>query len=188
MKFLELQKALPVNIFTLLDVAKLFPNEKPLTLRIQLSRFAKRGLIRSIKRGLYAFDPQKIDEFLLANFLYSPSYVSLESTLNYYGLIPDVPQAITSVSLTTSKKICSELGSFYYAKIRKELFFGFIKIPASTPNFFINLARPEKALLDYFYLRKIKSVKDLRLDLKDLDRRRYQKYAQNFPFWVQKIL
>lgn len=182
-----MQKAIQANVFTFLDVAKLFPSESPQKTRIQLSRFAKKGLIRPIKRGLYTFDPQKIDEFLLANFLYSPSYISLESALNYYGLIPDVPQALTSVSLVTSKKIHNEFGSFYYAKIKPEIFFGFIKIPASTHNFFINLARPEKALLDYFYLRKIKTTKDLRLDLKDLDRRRYEKYTQSFPSWIQKI-
>lgn len=187
MKFLELQKTISSHIFTFLDVAKLFPSESPQKIRMQLSRFAKKGLIRAIKRGLYCFNTKQIDELELANRLYQPSYVSLESALNYYGMIPDIPQAVTSVDLITSKKIKTPLGIFYYAKIKKELFFGFVKTPAPASDSYFNLARPEKALLDYFYLRKVRTVSELRLNLKNLDKSRFDKYAKHFPGWIQKI-
>lgn len=187
MTYLELQVKIKQNLFTLADVEKYFPQELAQTLRMQLTRFAKRKLIKQIKRGMYVFDSGKIDELELANLLYQPSYISLESALNYYGLIPDVPQAITSVNPTTSKKIVNDFGSFYYAKIKKELFFGFTQVVSPRSERLIRLAQKEKALLDYFYLRKLKQVEDLRLNLQTLDRRRYQQYVVSFPNWVQKI-
>ena len=187
MKFLELRNRLQTNIFTFLDVTKLFPQENAHQIRVQLSRFAKKGLTQPIKKGLYCFKPGMVDELELANWLYYPSYVSLESALNYYGIIPDVPQAVTSVNLITSKKIRTPLGIFYYAKIKKELFFGFIKVRSPVGNSFFNLARQEKALLDYFYLRKIKKTDGLRLKLDNLEQKRFDQYVKIFPTWVQKI-
>ena len=187
MKYLDLQAKVKTNIFTFLDIEKIFSAESLHSIKIQLSRFAKKGLIKQIKRELYCFDEKKIDELVLAGLLYQPSYISLESALNYYGIIPDVPQAVTSVNLITSKKIRTPLGIFYYAKIKKELFFGFIKVRSPVGNSFFNLARQEKALLDYFYLRKIKKTDGLRLKLDNLEQKRFDQYVKIFPTWVQKI-
>lgn len=187
MKYLELREKITENIFSFLDVVKLFSNSGSQTTKIQLARFAKRGLIKKIKRGLYCFDSEILDELELANHLYQPSYISLETALNYYGIIPDIPQAVTSVCLTTTKKIHTEFGNFYYAKISLSLFWGFYKTLSPSSGTFFNLARKEKALLDYFYLRRINSTADLRLDLKELDLTRFRKYAKFFPKWVQKI-
>lgn len=132
MRYLELQKAINTNIFTLLDVEKYFFGENPHAIRTQLSRFAKRKMIKQIKRGLYCFDKSKIDEYILANKLYQPSYVSLESALEYYGIIPDVTQAVTSINLTTFKKFSNEFGRFYYSKIQQSLFFWIYKSQITT--------------------------------------------------------
>lgn len=185
MKYLELKEKVKTNIFTFLDVVKIFPDEKRQTIKIQLHRLAKKGLIKKIKKGVYCFE-KEIDEFVLASLLYQPSYISLESSLNYYGIIPDVPQAITSISPITTKTMTNEFGRFCYAKIKPALFFGFSKVK-STNSFFFNMAKKEKALLDYFYLRKIRKIADLRLDLKEINTALYGQYAQIYPGWVQKI-
>ena len=165
----------------MLDVVKLFPNEKSAAIRTQLYRLAKKGLISPIKRGLYCFDKSKIDELELAGQLYSPSYVSLETALNFYGVIPDIPMAVRSVTPITTKKIETSLGKFYYLKIDSKLFFGFSQTP-------FNIAYKEKALLDYFYLRRIKKVsREMRLRLNDWDWKRYHEYSVHFPKWVQEI-
>lgn len=187
MKYLDLKEKIADNIFTYLDVLKIFSRKNSQTIKTQLFRFLKKGLITKIKRGLYCFEPDLIDEFDLAERLYQPSYISLETALNYYGLIPDVPQAVTSINLTTTKKIKNRFGDFFYNKIKPPLFFGFLKIKSPKSAVFFNLARKEKALLDYFYIRKIKKIDDLRLNLKELDLNLYQEYGKNFPDWVQKI-
>ncbi|MBL7159769.1 hypothetical protein ISS85_04790 [Candidatus Microgenomates bacterium] len=187
MKYLDLQAKVKTNIFTFLDIEKIFSAESLHSIKIQLSRFAKKGLIKQIKRELYCFDEKKIDELVLAGLLYQPSYISLESALNYYGIIPDIPQAITLVSLTNSKKIKNDFGSFYYSKIKKELFFGFTKISPPNLKEIIRIAKKEKALLDYFYIRKIKKITDLRLNLKELNHSVYQDCLKSFPEWIKRI-
>lgn len=188
MKYLALQNKIKTNIFTFVDVIKHFSDEDERNTRVQLGRFVKKGLIIRIKRGLYCFDPKRIDELELASWLYQPSYISLETALNYYGLIPDIPQTVTSVCLTTTKRIHNQFGSFSYTKIKPSLFFGFVKVKSAGSDSFFNLAEKEKALLDYFYLRKIKTIADLRLNLKDIDNKRYRQYARSYSKWVRKIL
>lgn len=185
MRFLDLQQSVKSNLFTIEDVIKYFPKDDLASLRIQLSRLTKKKLITRIKRGLYSYDRQIVDELELANVLYLPSYISVETALNYYGIIPDVPQGITSVTTITSKKIKTVFGVYYYLKINPNLFFGFNII--KTKEEYLRIAKKEKALLDFFYLRKIKDVADLRLNLKSFDFLLYEKYVKSFPGWIKKI-
>jgi len=181
MKYLDLKRLIENNIFGMLDVVKLFPDEKPEAVRTQLYRLVKKEYIFPIKRGIYSFNKNKVEELELAGRLYSPSYISLETALNYYEIIPDVPIAIRSVTPITTKKIVTGLGNYYYLKIDSKLFFGFSQTPFA-------IAHKEKALLDYFYLRKVRKVTlDARLNLKDFDWKRYHEYADFFPKWVQQI-
>lgn len=181
MTYLDLKRRIEGNFFRILDVVKLFPDEKSAAVRTQLYRLSKKGLIFPIKRGLYCFDKSKIDELDLAGQLYSPSYISLETALNYYGVIPDIPMTVSCVTPTTTKKIETRFGSFHYLKIDHKLFFGFSQTP-------FTIAFKEKALLDYFYLRQIRNVSpEMRLQLNDWDRKRYHAYAAHFPKWVQEI-
>ena len=181
MKYLDLRRKIQGNIFTIIDVMKLFPDEKTTATRTQLYRLTAKGFIVSVKRGLYCFDKSKIDELDLAGKLYSPSYISLETALNYYGIIPDIPITVSCVTPTTTKKISIASGNFSYLKIDSKLFFGF-----SQTTFAI--AHKEKALLDYFYLRRITTVSSqLRLRLNDWDWNRYHDYVIHFPAWVRNI-
>lgn len=182
MKYLDLRQKIKSNLFTVLDATKFFPAESEQNIKTQLSRFAKKGRLTSLKRGLYCFDATVLDELSLAGRLYSPSYISLESALNFYGILPDVPQAVTSVTPTTTKEIKTMGLIFSYAKISLRLYFGYLPL---APEGLI--AQKEKALLDYFYLRKIRHTADLRLNLENFDRSVYQKYAQSFPAWVRRI-
>jgi predicted transcriptional regulator of viral defense system len=181
MAYLQLLDRFEDRIFTILDIQKVFWAEKESLIRIQLFRFAKRGLLTSLKRGLYCLPKTKIDELELAGRLYQPSYLSLETALNYYGIIPDIPLGVTSVTPVTTKKISNQFGHFHYQKIKSELFWGYTFVP----NYQIAFA--EKALLDYFYIRRKTSTTDLRLDLARINRKVYNKFAKEFPDWVRKI-
>ncbi|MBI3577438.1 hypothetical protein HY086_05370 [Candidatus Gottesmanbacteria bacterium] len=173
MTYLELRNKISTDIFTILDVGKNFPDQSGATVRMQLSRLKKRGLIKVIKRGLYCFPGAHIDELSLARYLYQPSYISLETALNYHGVIPDVPLAVTCVTTVTTKKITTESGIFYYHKIPSKLFWGF-----SLEPFF--LAFPEKALLDYTYLMGKKATRSLRIDWSKIDKKLLKKYDQYY--------
>ena len=183
----KLRKAVLKNVFHIGEVEKIFWDEPVQTVRTQLSRFARKGLVKKIKRGWYCFDDKKIDEMDLSARLYQPSYISLETALNYYGLIPDVYQGVTGITVTATKKIVTSFGTFYYTKISPKLFWGYTKVKSSADGTFFNMAKKEKAVLDYFYIRKIKNIDGTRLNLGDIDRRLYGEYAKRFPPWVGKI-
>lgn len=169
MTYLQLQKAIKTSIFTILDVEKYFPGNLVIT---QLHRFIKRGLIIPIKRGLYCFVDREVDVFNLANQLYFPSYISLETALNYHGIIPDVPLAgVTSVSPTTTKKFETPKGSFFYQKISPKLFWGYMEAP-------YKIAFAEKALLDYVYFYGQKNADLLRIDWSKIDKKKYNSFKK----------
>ena len=74
----------------------------PRDIQRQLSRWTKTGKIYQLRRGLYCLAPpfQKVKPhpFLVANRLLPASYVSLQSALAYYGLIPEYAPLTTSVT------------------------------------------------------------------------------------------
>lgn len=181
MRYVDLRKQITGNFFRILDVVKLFPTEHAATIRTQLYRLGKKGFIFQLKRGLYCFDKSTIDELALAEKLYYPSYISLETALNYYGVIPDIPMTVSSVTTITTKKIETSFGVYNYFKVDRSLFFGFSQTPFA-------IAYKEKALLDYFYLRRVRSVSsEMRLRLNDWDWNRYREYSVHFPKWIQEI-
>jgi predicted transcriptional regulator of viral defense system len=148
----------------------------------------RRGDIVSIKRGIYTFPNTKIDEFVVANKLYAPSYVSLESVLNTSGIMPDITSSVTNVTTITSKKLVTPLGSFTYSKIAKGLFFGYKTVRDPLSDFYYGIAEPEKALLDFIYVRRIKNLSENRIDLSTLDKKLLANYSTYFPKWVRKVI
>ncbi|GAP17327.1 type IV toxin-antitoxin system AbiEi family antitoxin domain-containing protein [Levilinea saccharolytica] len=125
----------------------------PRLIRIQLSRWVKAGKICRIRRGLYAIAPpfqkQLPHPFRVANFLQKASYVSLQSTLSFYGLIPEVMNITTSVSTNRPERLETALGTFEFRHIKRELLFGYQMIDLGGQSAFV--ADPEKALLDLVY-------------------------------------
>jgi len=184
--YLKLRQKIPHNLFSINDVGKLFPMESGHSIRVGLKRLATRELVLPIKRGLYAFSKDKIDEVALSSFLYQPSYVSLESALWYYGLIPDIPQSITAVTPVTTKKFLTPAGIYYYHKISRSLYFGYKQVQNSDAIF--NLALPEKALLDFLYLRHVASLSSLRLQKQKLERLQLLRFVKNYPTRVKQII
>jgi predicted transcriptional regulator of viral defense system len=87
---------------------------------------------------------------LAANKIYTPSYISLESALSYYGFIPELVSGITSVSTKKSQKFNTAIGAYRYQRIKPGLFWGFQLVDHGVWR--IKLAEPEKALMDFFYL------------------------------------
>ena len=93
MRFEELRlKTKNAGIFSFEDIFKWFPESNRRTVKNQLRNWVTKDYLLRLKRNLYFLKETELkDEFELANRLYEPSYVSLESALNYYGIIPDVP-------------------------------------------------------------------------------------------------
>jgi len=187
MIFNELKnKAKNYPLFKLEDVFKWFPDAKRATTLNQLNFWVKKEYLEKIRRGIYKLSDFEIkDTFLLSSYIYSPSYISLETALNYYSIIPDIPFAVTSIALNKTKTFkTKDYGIFYYHNLKPELFFGFKSIIIEK-NYSYNIASPEKALFDYLYL-KIKIIEspegvieELRLSLpKDFDWKKFKKWEE----------
>ncbi len=149
MNYIEFQKYLKnYLVFSLNDIRKFYPNFS----KIQLTRWQKKALIKKIIKKYYVFSDQELDEnalYLIANTIYKPSYISLETALSYYGLIPEGVFVATSVTTRQTYEFQSELINFHYRKVRADLFWGYKLM--DYKNWKINFAEPEKALLDFFY-------------------------------------
>jgi predicted transcriptional regulator of viral defense system len=127
----------------------------PADLCRQLSRWTKAGRLIQLRRGVYTLAPpyQKIKPhpFLIANRLLPASYVSLQSALDYYGLIPDVAHGVTSVTTKRPHRWQTPLGSFIFHHIKPTWLHGYRRLEVS-PGQYAFVATPEKALLDLAYL------------------------------------
>lgn len=121
----------------------------------QLSRWTAAGRIYQLRRGVYALAPPfqrvKPHPFLVANNVLRGSYVSLQSALAYYGLIPDYAPVTTSVTTGRAAEWQTPLGIYTYRRIQSKWFRGyrFIEVSSGQKAF---VALPEKALLDLVYL------------------------------------
>jgi predicted transcriptional regulator of viral defense system len=107
------------------------------------------GLVRRIRRGLWALDPE-VDAFVVAPYLTAPfpAYVSFWSALARHDMIEQIPRAVFVASLDRTTSVDTPIGSFSIHHIAPELFTGF----AGTPDTGY-LATPEKALFDTVYIR-----------------------------------
>lgn len=124
-------------------------------IQLQLSRWVKAGKLYQLKRGLYVLaEPyRKVSPhpFLLANRIKNASYVSLQSALAWYDLIPEYVPVITSVSTTRTNSFHTHEGVFLYRHIKIPLFNGYESVELQDRQA-VFLALPEKALLDLIYL------------------------------------
>ena len=111
----------------------------------------KQGYLVPIKRGLYIVSPQLTQTEpcigLVANHLYSPSYVSLQFALRVYGLIPEYVHTITNITTCHSRKFENELGFFSYHSVSR-VYFALGITSRTEENSSYLIATPEKALVD----------------------------------------
>jgi hypothetical protein len=89
--------------------------------------------------------------FTVANVLKKASYVSLQSALAHYGMIPEYVPVTTSVTTGRPEELETPAGRFQFRHIADRLFGGFSETEVS-PGEFALLASPYKALVDLLYL------------------------------------
>ena len=162
------------TIFSKEDIALLFD----LTLEgltSLLRRYKEKGYLRNPRRGVYYFAENTPDPQYLAYKIYNPSYISFETALSYYSIIPEVVYAITSATTKSTRTFLADDIHFIYTKIKRPAFTGFIK----KDNYLI--AEPEKAFVDYTYLLALgkKSPND-RLNISRLDKDKIRYYTSLF--------
>lgn len=119
----------------------------------RLVEWQKKNYIKRIVNRWYVFVDTRLDEnflYLTANRIYSPSYVSFESALAYYRLIPEGVYTVTSATTLKTHQFATSLGPFSYRHLKPDLIFGYRLVDVEGQRF--KIAEPEKLLLDHMYL------------------------------------
>lgn len=144
-----------------------------------LYRYKKQGFILQVKRGLYVFPDALPSDLYVANKLYSPSYVSLEFALSYYGIIPETVYEITSVTTKATRKFETLGKIFSFRKIKKGAYTGYGVEKQGGLTFYI--ADAEKAFVDANYLRLKNKQKPIsRFNKEKINSKKALHYAELF--------
>lgn len=110
------------------------------------------------RRGLYGLAPRyeryQIHPFALAQYLYGPSYISLECALAHHGWIPEAVYAITCTTSSRSQSFETPLGLFSFTRIPQDIFFAGVLRETTSDGGVFFLASPLKALADYVYVHR----------------------------------
>ncbi|QJD95963.1 hypothetical protein HH214_08780 [Mucilaginibacter robiniae] len=157
------------------------------------------GILQAVKRGFYIPGPAtrltRPENGLIANHLYGPSYLSAETALSYYGLIPERVYAVTSMTSKGSREFDTPAGLFLYTHLPLPYYaYGLNSVNLSRDQRAI-VASPEKALADKVVTTPgvlIRSVagalsyltEDLRMDesqLKNLNSRMMSTWLEQAP-------
>jgi predicted transcriptional regulator of viral defense system len=150
MTYLELRDLMKdFTVFSVRDIARVDPAFH----RRRLNEWQDKGYLRKVIKGFYIFADRVLDEwalFEIANRIYKPSYVSLESALAHHQLIPESVYGVTSVSTRRSYRFASAVADFHYRTVKPRLFFGYDL--AADGGKRVKIARPAKAFLDFLYL------------------------------------
>ncbi len=135
--------------FTVRDVTLRFPAFDDR----QLHYWQQRGWVRSLRRPYYrvADRPWNLPErHAVANTVYAPSYISLQSALGHYGFIPEGVFHVTSITTRHAQTFETDGVRYFYRQVKPAWFLGYtIDQNGGIP---VRMATPEKALLDLLHL------------------------------------
>jgi predicted transcriptional regulator of viral defense system len=165
----------------------------------KINELVKQNLLTQVKRGVFIPGPAlKIagpEKFLLANHLWGPSYISSDTALSHWGLIPERVYEISSMTTNISKTYKTPAGRFRYYRLPLPYYsFGQQQVEL-TPKQRILMAGPEKALCDKIIttprlvLRSARQTRDyltedLRIEktyLRDLNIRNIKEWIKEAP-------
>lgn len=172
----KIRENLKVDVFGQDDLKALLYPMSDASIHSGVSRALKSKDLVKLKRGLYLFSKRlrkgPVSKFLIANKMYGPSYVSLESALSYHEMIPEAVYTTTSACYQRKTKVFkNELGDFTYEYIPCSNFF--LGVSHDKAKGAVLIASPLRALFDFIYLRKkkYKSVDEMEEDLRiEVDR------------------
>lgn len=166
------------------DLEKILGYRSRQTLLVVLHRLVREGVLTRMRRGIYRVSIHSVEGAHLANLLYTPSYLSFESALSRYGILSQIPYAMTLATTRRSKKMTLDGTAVEYRQLREDLFFGH-RLEKG-----LDIAEPEKALLDALYLvtRGKLSLALEELDLSGLSLKKLDSYGSLFPRYVQAAL
>lgn len=135
----------------------------------KISELISQKLLVQVKRGVFIPGPQASvpvpEKLLLANHLWGPSYVSSDSALSYWGLIPERVYETLSMTTNLAKTYKTSVGRFRYIRLPLPYYsFGIQRVELATKQMTL-IAGKEKSLCDKVITTqrlKLRSIKQTR--------------------------
>lgn len=149
-------------ILTTLDLKEKYKNYTDVNGKIK--RDMDKGILFPLVRGIYEINSQA-DGYLLASYIYGPSYLSFEYALSFHHIIPERVVVYTNATFNKrkSKSYQNHFGLFTYRDVPKEAFPYMVKAYEEDVYAYF-IASPEKALCDLLYIKKpVLSIKELKM-------------------------
>src|SRR5574344_1185429 len=151
MKTIELKNVLPLSVFSHEMVSSIL--EKSFSnVNEKISNLIRNGDLIRLKKGFYTFSKpyqtKAIDLISAANSLYTPSYVSFDYALSFYGMIPERVTEITSATSRNEKLFETPVGRFSYKKVPLQAYSLGVDWMYDENDGGRFIATPEKALCD----------------------------------------
>ncbi|MCK4744987.1 hypothetical protein KAS41_02910 [Candidatus Parcubacteria bacterium] len=163
------------TVFRAKDLQSLWDENSRNTI-IYAKRMVVKKLILKLDKGYYALN-REYSVYELANLIISPSYVSFNSALLFWGVCFQVSDIVQSVSLLNYQKEI-ENRVYKYQSMKKDLFFNSEGVDLKNN---ISVASPERALLDSFYFGAVANIDDW----EKINKTYLNKLAKNYPLSVQ---
>ena len=106
-----------------------------------------------VKKGIYVLGVgygKPYDKHVLANMIYGPSYITAQTALSYWGLIPERVELVISMTFKRKKLFSTPVGNFSYLYCQKKAYSIGVKLEEVGDGKKIFIASPEKGLCDLF--------------------------------------
>ncbi|MBI1973647.1 hypothetical protein HYS54_02440 [Candidatus Micrarchaeota archaeon] len=144
MTLLRLEK----SVFGVSDANEIL-NANGSSVRKILFSLNRKGWIRRLSQGTYELVGEWIKKQEIAAIAARqvwPSYLSLWSALNRYGLTEQAPQTLFFVTSARGRKLLMNNVECIFCHVSKDRFFGYVREDS------LDLAEKEKAIVDSLYL------------------------------------
>jgi predicted transcriptional regulator of viral defense system len=168
--FIERMK--PLGVFSRADIEVVYPD---LDSR-RLYEWQLKGYILKLRNSWYCLPDFLNDPYstwIIANTVHAPSYISLESALSFYGILPEGVHMCTSVCTNRTLRIHMAGHEYEFSQLRAKHYCGYRLENTGALGRRVRIADPEKALADFFYLRTSynseNEIRELRFNEASLD-------------------
>lgn len=129
--------------------------------RGKIHALSKKGLLKPIKQGVYLLSEdlgfRPYSKEILANLIYGPSYISLETALSNFGFIPERVSDTTSICFGRGKNFSTPVGEFKFYHVKASIYSSGVMLKEVFSGAFCQHATAEKALFDFVYMKETKN-------------------------------
>jgi len=168
--FIERMK--PLGVFSRADIEVVYSDLDPR----RLYEWQLKGYVLKLRNSWYClpdFLKEPYSTWIIANTVHAPSYISLESALSFYGILPEGVYTCTSVCTTRTLRINMAGHEYEFSRLREKHYKGYRLEDTGSRGRRLRIACPEKAVADFFYLRTFYNsedeIRNLRFDESSLD-------------------